>query len=119
MAAEANGSTVLAAFGDATAAIPAGIAVGTMTTGHHIILLPKLAPSCEKKISAAVMAAPPAVSADSDLSKRPVRTSCRAVVSRATSILVSREILLHFLFQALLDEACSVFVAVQHCLGDG
>ena len=43
-----SGSTVFAARRLKTAAMPAGIAVGTTTTGHHIILLPKLAPSCEK-----------------------------------------------------------------------
>ena len=48
MAALVSGSTVRAARAENTAAIPAGIAVGTTTTGHHIILLPKLAPSWDR-----------------------------------------------------------------------
>jgi hypothetical protein len=45
MAADTNGSTVFAARCEATDKMPAGTAVG-ITTGHHIILLPKLAASC-------------------------------------------------------------------------
>ena len=48
IAALASGRTVRAARRENTAATPAGIAVGTTTIGHHIILLPKLAPSWER-----------------------------------------------------------------------
>ena len=48
IAALANGSTVRAARAENTAATPAGTAAGTMTTGHHIILFPKLAPSWDR-----------------------------------------------------------------------
>jgi len=44
---DATGSTVLAARRLNTAATPAGRRVGTIKIGHHIILLPKLALSCE------------------------------------------------------------------------
>ena len=44
---DATGNTVLAARRLNTAAIPAGKSVGTITIGHHIILLPKLALSCD------------------------------------------------------------------------
>jgi hypothetical protein len=46
MAADTNGSTVFAARCEATDKMPAGTAVGITTTGHHIILLSKLAASC-------------------------------------------------------------------------
>ena len=48
IAALLTGSTVLAARREKNPAAPAGIAVGTTTIGHHIILLPKLAPSWER-----------------------------------------------------------------------
>ena len=67
-------------LGRNTAAIPAGTAVGTITTGHYIILFPKLAPSWDRKPSAAVTAAPTAVAADSVRSNRLVR-----IVSTATA----------------------------------
>ena len=51
--ADAKGRMVLAARRLTTAATPAGAMDGMITTGHHIILLPKLAPSCSLKISAA------------------------------------------------------------------
>ena len=71
--AEASGSTVFAARRENTAATPAGAIVGTITIGHHIILFPKLAPSCSVKISAAVITAPAAASPAMPRSKRPVR----------------------------------------------
>src|SRR5438128_1462573 len=128
MAAEASGRTVLAARLEKTAAIPAGIAVGRIATGHHIILLPKLAESCSVYISAAVIAAPAAVSAARLCSNRPVRTSRSARSSRcgecAGGVEVSRrrisvaalragQVLLHLLLDALLDEPGGVLVAVQ------
>src|SRR5579875_2567196 len=76
------GSTVWAARRLKTAATPAGAMVGTMTTGHHIILLPKLAPSCSVKISAAVMTAPAAARAARERSKRPVLMSATARSAR-------------------------------------
>src|SRR3954453_9281958 len=96
--------------------IPAGIAVGTTTTGHHMTLLPKLAPSWEKKISPAVTAAPAAVRAERVRSKRPVRTSRVAVETRLISLAVlgAGEVLLHLLLDPLLDEPGGVLVAVQH-----
>src|SRR3954467_2465165 len=99
--------------------MPAGIAVGTTTTGHHITLLPKLAPSWEKKISPAVTAAPAAVSPARVRSKRPVRTSRTAVDSRPISLAVLRagQVLLHLLLDPLLEEAGGVLVAVQHRRG--
>src|SRR5512141_1801835 len=78
MAALVRGRTVRAARAENTAAIPAGIAVGTTTIGHHIILLPKLAPSWDRYISPAVTAAPTAVTAERLRSNRPVRTSATA-----------------------------------------
>ena len=75
---DASGSTVLAARRLNTAAIPAGRMVGTTTIGHHIILLPKLALSCEVKISPVVTIAPAAARPASVRSNRPVRTSCSA-----------------------------------------
>src|SRR6476469_5073766 len=79
MAALVSSSTVRAARAEKIAAMPAGIAVGTTTIGHHIILLPKLALSWDRYISAAVTAAPNAVTADRDRSNRPVRTSTSAL----------------------------------------
>src|SRR3954466_5539031 len=116
IAALASGSTVRAARSEKTAATPAGIAVGTTTTGHHMTLLPKLAPSWEKKISPAVTAAPAAVRAERVRSKRPVRTSRTAVESRLISVAVlgAGQVLLDLLLDALPDEACGVLVAVQH-----
>src|SRR3954471_3395128 len=101
--------------------MPAGIAVGTTAIGHHIILLPKLAPSWEKKISPAVTAAPAAVSPARVRSKRPVRTSRTAVDSRPISVAVLRagQVLLHLLLDPLLDESGGVLVAVQHGRGGG
>ena len=64
MAAEATGSAVLAIRRLNTPAIPAAAPTGPSATGIHIILLPKLALSCSKKISAAVTSAPAAVRAD-------------------------------------------------------
>src|SRR3954454_18731486 len=96
--------------------MPAGIAGGTATTAHHMTLLPKLAPSWEKKISPAVTAAPAAVRAERVRSKRPVRTSRTAVESRLISVAVlgAGQVLLDLLLDALPDEACGVLVAVQH-----
>src|SRR6478609_1842005 len=74
MAAEARGSAVLAIRRLKKPATPAAAPIGPSTTGSHIILLPKLALSCSKKISAAVTSAPTAVSADSARSKWPVST---------------------------------------------
>ena len=54
--------------------MPAAAPTGPSATGIHIILFPKLALSCSKKISAAVTSAPAAVSADRLRSKRPVST---------------------------------------------
>ena len=54
--------------------MPAAAPTGPSATGSHIILLPKLALSCSKKISAAVTSAPAAVKADRLRSKRPVST---------------------------------------------
>src|SRR3954471_13878424 len=118
IAALASGSTVFAARSENTAAIPAGTAVGTTTTGHHITRLPKLAPSCDRKISPAVTAAPAAVRAERVRSKRPVRTSRRAVRSRrgsdmSVAVLAAGPGLLHLLLDALLDEAGGVLVTVQ------
>ena len=48
IAALAAGSTVRAARREKKPAMPAGIAVGTTTIGQYIILLPKLAPSCDR-----------------------------------------------------------------------
>ena len=79
--AEASGRTVLAARRLNTAATPAGAMVGMITTGHHIILLPKLAPSCSVKISAAVTSAPAAASPARLRSKRPVRMSVTPVAA--------------------------------------
>jgi len=45
---DANGNTVFAARFEKTPAMPAGTTVGITTTGTHIILLPKLAESCER-----------------------------------------------------------------------
>jgi hypothetical protein len=53
-------------------ATPAAAPIGPRATGSHIILFPKLALSCSKKISAAVIMAPAAVSAAKLRSKRPV-----------------------------------------------
>src|SRR5919202_5897384 len=119
IAALASGSTVRAARSEKTAAMPAGIAVGTTATGHHMTLLPKLAPSCEKKISPAVTAAPAAVSAERVRSKRPVRTSRTAVENRLISLaaLCAGQVLLHLLLDPLLDEPGGVLVAVQHRRG--
>src|SRR3954451_17276082 len=119
IAALASGTTVFAARSENTAAIPAGTAVGTTTTGHHITRLPKLAPSCDRKISPAVTAAPAAVRAERVRSKRPVRTSRRAVRSRrgsdmSVAVLAAGQVLLHLLLDALLDEAGGVLVTVQH-----
>ena len=74
MAAEAIGSAVLAARRLKNPATPATAPTGPSATGIHIILLPKLALSCSKLISAAVTSAPAAVSADRLRSKRPVCT---------------------------------------------
>ena len=76
--AEARGRTVLAARRLNTAATPAGAMDGMITTGHHIILLPKLAPSCSVKISAAVTSAPAAARPARLRSNRPVRMSMTA-----------------------------------------
>ena len=72
MAAEAIGRAVLAIRLLKKPATPAAAPMGPSVTGTHIILLPKLALSCSKKISAAVISAPAAVSADRLRSKRPV-----------------------------------------------
>src|SRR3954453_16813550 len=71
--------------------MPAGIAVGTTTTGHHITLLPKLAPSWEKKISPAVTAAPAAVRPARVRSKRPGRTS-RTAADRPAKVRSKRPV---------------------------
>src|SRR3954454_15023993 len=99
--------------------MPAGVAGGAATTRHHITLLPKLAPSWEKKISPAVTAAPAAVSPARVRSKRPVRTSRTAVDSRPMSlaVLAAGQVLLHLLLDPLLEEAGGVLVAVQHRRG--
>src|SRR3954454_19986260 len=99
--------------------MPAGIAGGTATTAHHITLLPKLAPSWEKKISPAVTAAPAAVRPARVRSKRPVRTSRTAVDSSPISLAVlgAGQVLLHLLLDPLLDEPGRVRVAVQHGRG--
>src|SRR4051812_10652338 len=78
-------------------------------------LLPKLAPSWEKKISPAVTAAPAAVRPARVRSKRPVRTSRTAVDSGPISLAVlgAGQVLLHLLLDPLLDEAGAVLVAVQ------
>jgi len=39
---------VCAARRENTAAMPAGIAAGTIAIGYHIIRLPKRAPSCDR-----------------------------------------------------------------------
>lgn len=80
----ATGRTVFAALVLHTAAMPAGAIDGTITIGHHIILLPKLALSCSVKISAAVINAPTAASPARLRSKRPVRMS---VIARLAVIL--------------------------------
>ena len=74
IAAEATGSAVLAIRRLQNPATPATAPTGPSATGTHIILLPKLALSCSKKISAAVTSAPAAVSADRLRSNRPVST---------------------------------------------
>ena len=74
IAAEAMGSAVLAIRRLQNPATPAAAPTGPSATGSHIILLPKLALSCSKKISAAVTSAPAAVRADRLRSKRPVST---------------------------------------------
>src|ERR671935_1031536 len=70
-AAEASGRNVLARRLDATPATPAATAIGVSATGHHITLLPKLALSCSRKISAPVTSAAPADSPESARSNRP------------------------------------------------
>src|SRR5580698_2911987 len=74
MHADASGSAVLAIRRLKNPAMPAAAPTGPSPTGIHIILLPKLALSCSKKISAAVTSAPAAVRADKLRSKRPVST---------------------------------------------
>jgi hypothetical protein len=74
MIAEATGSAVLAILLLKKPATPAAAPAGPSATGSHIILLPKLALSCSKKISAAVTSAPAAVRADRPRSNRPVST---------------------------------------------
>src|SRR6478672_10646433 len=126
MAALVTGSTVRAARGENTAATPAGTAAGTITTGHHIILFPKLAPSWDRYTSAAVIAAPAAVSAAMPRSNRPVRTSftarpasARTVRRRSSPRFISVSFragqeFLRLLFHALLEHAPRVLVAVDH-----
>ena len=70
----AIGNAVLAIRSLKNPATPAAAPIGPRATGTHIILLPKLALSCSKKISAAVTSAPAAVRAERLRSKCPVRT---------------------------------------------
>src|ERR1700744_5066900 len=87
--ADASGRTVLAARRLNTAAKPAGAIDGMITTGHHIILLPKLAPSCSVKISAAVTNAPAAARPARLRSNRPVRMSVTARVPMPNGTLLA------------------------------
>src|SRR6476661_1998292 len=100
MAALVSGNTVRAARAENTAATPAGTAAGTMTTGHHIILFPKLAPSWDRYTSAAVSAAPAAVSAAMPRSNRPVRTSFTARPASAATVRSSSPRFISFSFRA-------------------
>src|SRR5690348_4197050 len=86
MVAEATGSAVFAIRWLKKPATPAAAPTGPSAIGTHIILLPKLALSCSKKISAAVTSAPAAVSADRLRSKRPV-SMLRTIRSRRCSVM--------------------------------
>ena len=87
MIAEASGNAVLAIRRLKKPAMPAAAPTGPSATGIHIILLPKLALSCSKKISAAVITAPAAVKADKLRSKRPVST-LRTILSMPSPALL-------------------------------
>src|SRR3954471_13654966 len=86
MAAEVIGRAVWAARGLTSPAIPAAAPTGPSATGSHIILFPKLALSCSKKISAAVMTAPAPVRTDSVRPNSPCRTSWIASPRRSPSL---------------------------------
>src|SRR5690625_3291562 len=75
MAHEARGRAGFAIRALIAPAIPAATPTGPIATGAHIHRSPKLAASCSKKISAAVIAEPAAINADNDRSNRPVATS--------------------------------------------
>src|SRR6185437_3618344 len=123
MAALVIGSTMRAIRAEKIAAMPAGIAVGTTTIGHHIILLPSW--PCRGTGRSRPRSPPPrtrsprtGIARTGRSARRPApfrppnrRSKVGARVSRR--VLATRKVLLHLLFHTLLDDPPGVLVAVH------